>query len=128
MSCFLFRLVVATCAAGLAACGAATAPLVGVEQAEVPTCREAAVSPTDANGGCVAAAALVKCSQNEVCISNDPTSCNGSTGCHDECSTSDEYALACDDRTLPGPQPPAACQQKERAANGALYYCCPCNP
>jgi hypothetical protein len=123
----LLRVVRAASAACVVACGAATSPLVGV-QAEAPTCREAAVSPTDANGGCVPAAALVKCSASEVCISNDPTSCNGSTGCKDECSTSDEYAVACDDRQHPPPQPPPGCQQKEVAANGTLYYCCPCNP
>jgi hypothetical protein len=119
---------VAGIAIACAACGAATEPLIGVEAVNVPACTQAAASVSDASPRCVGAAALVTCSRDEVCISNDPSSCNGiSTGCHDLCSTDGEYAVACDDRAPPVPQPPAGCQAVRVAPNGTHYYCCPCS-
>jgi hypothetical protein len=117
----------------IVACGARTIPLVAGE-AVVPTCSEAVSNGPDASGSaCVAAAALVACvgedGTNEVCISNDPSGCsNGTSGtCHDECSTSNEYAIACEGHAGVPPQPPTGCQNYEGAPTGTVYYCCPCS-
>jgi len=119
----------------IAACGARTIPLASGEPIVVPTCSEAVSNAPDASGsGCAAASALVVCvgenGTNEVCISNDPTGCSNGTGgasCHDQCSTSGEYAVACEGRTGSPPQPPAGCQNYEGAPTGTIYYCCPCS-
>jgi hypothetical protein len=118
------------------ACGSRTTPLAAGEAVSVPTCSEAVSSAPDASGsGCVAAAALVVCvgedGDNEVCISNDPSSCsNGTAGtsCHDQCSASGEYAVACEGQAGAPPQPPSGCQNYDGAPTGTVYYCCPCSP
>lgn len=115
----------------LAACGAATEPIIGVEEVAVPACTQAAESVHASSPRCVGAAALVACSRDEVCISDDPHACNGiASGCQDLCASSGEYAVACDDRSAGAPPatPPAGCQAMRVAANGTQYYCCPCSP
>jgi len=115
----------------LAACGAATEPILGVEAVEIPACTLAAEGVHAASPRCVGAAALVACSRDEVCISDDPHACNGNSNasaCQDLCAASGEYAVACDDRVTPPAQPPAGCQAMRVAANGTQYYCCPCSP
>jgi hypothetical protein len=114
-------------ALALVACGAATTPLVGPEGDE-PSCKDAVAASSGADGGCVAAAALVTCSAGEVCISDDPTSCHGASAhCRDECS-GDEYAIACDVHGHPMAAPPPGCLAMAVAANGTQYFCCPCTP
>lgn len=120
----------------IAACGLRTLPLASGEAVTVPTCSDAVSSSPDASGdGCFAAAALVVCvgqdGDNEVCISNDPTSCdNGGSGtsCHDQCSASGQYAVACKGQAGAPPQPPAGCQSYDGAPTSTVYYCCPCAP
>jgi hypothetical protein len=110
----------------LVACGAETSPLVGVDQAALPTCQEAVATAADASAVCVAAAALVSCAVGEVCISNDPKACNGvSSGCSNQC-TGSEYAMACNERSGAPAAPPASCRAMDVAASGTRYYCCPC--
>jgi hypothetical protein len=115
----------------LAACGAATEPIIGVDAVEVPACTQAAENVHVATPRCVGAAALVACSRDEVCISDNPHACDGnSRGCVDLCAGSGAYAVACDDRALPSAVPAAGlgCQAMRVAANGTQYYCCPCSP
>jgi hypothetical protein len=122
---------VVAAAAALAACGAATEPIIGTEAVEVPACAQAAENVHTATPRCVGAAALVACSRDEVCISDDPHACNGnSQGCVDLCAGSGAYAVACDERASPTAAPAAVlgCQAVRVAANGTQYYCCPCSP
>jgi hypothetical protein len=103
--------------------------------ASTASCHWAASLDDAGPGGCVAARAVVKCTDASGagcgCLSDDPTRCpgcgpdNGFT-CEDAC-TSGEYAVSCGGIAVPTTEePPAGCRSAGANPGGFAFYCCPC--
>jgi hypothetical protein len=96
-----------------------------------PMCKRAASVGDGGASGCLAANALVECSNgsiDETCLS-DTVSCGGSDpgSCKNTCH-GNEYALSCGGI---GPQampanPPAECRAGLATPAGIVFFCCPC--